>query len=170
MTSRPTESTVPPAPGTTGRTPVRGNGSGQAFPGDDLPYPGPALGQEAGHWLPPSPASRGEARNAMLAYLAVPFTLFLLPLVVYLASLRGRPFARWHAGQALNAAVTALLYALCCLIAGAMMALDSVQVATFTVLPLLVVLWVGVLVIMIRAAGAAGQGEPYQIPRWLRVR
>ena len=168
MTSRPTESAVPPVPTAAGPGP--GHGDGPAFPSDHLPSPRAVPGGEAGHPPPPSPARRDEARNAMLAYLGVPVTLFLLPLLVYVASLRGRPFARWHAAQALNAAVTALLYALCCLIVGGMLALDSARVATFTVLPLLVVLWAGVLITMIRAAGAAAQGELYQIPRWLRVR
>ena len=35
----------------------------------------------------------------MLAYLGVPFTLCLLPLALYLTSLRGRRFARWHAAR-----------------------------------------------------------------------
>jgi uncharacterized Tic20 family protein len=168
MTSRPTESAVPPGPAAAGPAPVPGHGGGQAFPGDHAPYPGPVPGREAGY--PPPPAGRAEARSAMLAYLGVPVTLVLLPLLVYLTSLGGRPFARWHAAQALNAAVTALLYALCGLIAGGMLALDSAQVATFIMLPLLVLLWAAVLITMIRAAGAAGQGRPYQLPRWLRVR
>jgi uncharacterized Tic20 family protein len=35
--------------------------------------------------------------------------------------------------------------------------------------PLLVLLWAGVLVVVIRAAAAASRGEQYQLPRWLRM-
>ena len=105
----------------------------------------------------------------MLAYLGVPFTLVLVPLVIYLASLQGRPFARWHAAQAVNVAATAILYTLCGLILGGVLALDSVQVATLIAVPLLAVLWICVLVVVVRAAGAASRGERRPPPRWLRV-
>jgi uncharacterized Tic20 family protein len=116
-----------------------------------------------------APASRADVHRAMLAYLGVPFTLCLLPLAIYLASLRGSGFARWHAGQALNVAVTALLYTVCGLIVGGVLALDSVEVATLIAVPLLAVLWMSVLVVLVRAASAASQGERQPAPRWLRL-
>jgi uncharacterized Tic20 family protein len=115
------------------------------------------------------PADRREVHRAMLAYLGVPFTLGLLPLALYLASLRGHSFARWHAGQALNVAVTAALYTVCGLIVGGVLALDSVQVATLIAVPLLAVLWISVLVVLVRAASAASRGEQQPAPRWLRL-
>ena len=121
---------------------------------------------------PPSgaaPASRREVHTAMLAYLGVPFTLCLLPLALYLANLRGHSFARWHAAQALNLAVTALLYTVCGLIVGGVLALDSVQVATLVAVPLLAALWISVLVVLVRAASAAARGEQQPVPRWLRL-
>jgi uncharacterized Tic20 family protein len=123
------------------------------------------------HGPPPDsgPVSRREVHRAMLAYLGVPFTLCLLPLALYLASLRGHGFSRWHAGQALNVAVTALLYTVCGLIVGGVLAFDSVQVATFIAVPLLAVLWITVLVVLVRAASAASQGERQPAPRWLRL-
>jgi uncharacterized Tic20 family protein len=117
----------------------------------------------------PGPASRREVHRAMLAYLGVPFTLCLLPLALYLASLRGHEFARWHAGQALNVAVTALLYTVCGLIVAGVLALDSAQVATLIAVPLLAVLWISVLAVLVRAASAASQGERQPAPRWLRL-
>ena len=116
-----------------------------------------------------APASRREVHVAMLAYLGVPFTLCLLPLALYLANLRGHSFARWHAGQALNLAVTALLYTVCGLIVAGVLALDSVQVATLIAVPLLALLWISVLVVLVRAASAASQGEQQPVPRWLRL-
>lgn len=115
------------------------------------------------------PAGRREVHRAMLAYLGVPFTLCLLPLALYLGSLRGHSFARWHAGQALNVAVTALLYTVCGLIVAGVLALDSVQVATLVAVPLVAVLWISVLVVLVRVASAASRGERQPAPRWLRL-
>jgi hypothetical protein len=42
-------------------------------------------------------------------------------------------------------------------------------VGTLVAAALLAVLWAGVLFVVIRAAGAAGRGEMYQLPRWLRM-
>ncbi len=175
MTSRPSQPPARPIPAAAGFASAHGTGTGTgpadgAFPPGGVPAGNPVPGGPAGQWMDGGQPGRGEVRSAMLAYLGVPFTLVVLPLAVYLASLRGPRFARWHAAQALNAAVTALLYSVCCLIAGAMLALDSVQVATFTAVPLLVVLWVSVLVTVVRAAGAASRGETRDLPRWLRLR
>ncbi len=136
-------------------------------PGGFLPADGAA--RPAGDAPGSAAPSRHEVHRAMLAYLGVPFTLCLLPLALYLASLRGHGFARWHAGQALNVAVTALLYTVCGLIVGGVLALDSVQVATLIAVPLLAVLWISVLVVLVRAASAASAGERQPVPRWLRL-
>ena len=115
------------------------------------------------------PMDRGEVRRAVLAYLAVPFTLCLLPLAVYLASLGNRRFARAHAGAALSLALATMLYTASVLIAGGLLALDSASAGTLAAVPLLVLLWAGVLVVVVRAAGAAARGEMYRLPRWLRM-
>ncbi len=169
MISRPRQSPAQPAPAAAATAHGAGPG-GTGFPAGDVPAGDRATGPQAGQWMDGGPPGRSEVRSAMLAYLGVPFTLVVIPLAVYLASLHGRRFARWHAGEALNASVTALLYSVCCLIAGGMLALDSLQVATFTAVPLLVALWVSVLVTVVRAAGAASRGETPDLPRWLRLR
>jgi uncharacterized Tic20 family protein len=129
----------------------------------------PAAQIEAGPPPGAAPADRREVHRAMLAYLGVPFTLCLLPLALYLTSLRGHSFARWHAGQALNVALTALLYTVCGLIVAGVLALDSVQVATLIAVPLLAVLWISVLVVLAHTASAASRGERQPAPRWLRL-
>jgi uncharacterized Tic20 family protein len=129
---------------------------------------GAAPGAEAR--LPsPAPADRGEVRWAMLAYLAVPFTLLLVPLAIYLTSLGHRRFARGHAAVALSLSLATVLYTVSIVIVGGVLALDSAAVGTLTAVPLLVLLWAGVLVVVIRAATAASRGEQYQLPRWLRM-
>jgi uncharacterized Tic20 family protein len=170
MTSRPRQS---PSPFDTG--PHRfgaGDGSGVAGAAvqHDLAHEGPAGGGYAGQPLAFPPATRPEARRAMLAYLGVPFTVFVAPLVVYVMSLRGSAFARAHAAQALDVSLTTLLYTVCGVIVGGVLALDSINVALIIGVPLVVALWLSVLVVLIRAATAASRGEWYPVPRWLRMK
>jgi uncharacterized Tic20 family protein len=123
----------------------------------------------AGKPAAPVPGDQAEARRAMLAYLGVPFTLCLVPLAVYLTSLGNRRFARAHAAVAVSLSLATMLYTASILIVGGVLALDSASVGTLAAVPLLVLLWAGVLVVVVRAAGAAGRGEMYRLPRWLRM-
>jgi hypothetical protein len=131
---------------------------------DEGTAPGGSTGVRA-----PVPMGPGEVRRAVLAYLAVPFTLCLVPLAVCLTSLGNRRFARAHAAVALSLSVATMLYTASILIVGGVLALDSASVGTLAAVPLLVLLWAGVLVVVVRAAGAAGRGEMYGLPRWLRM-
>ena len=117
----------------------------------------------------PVPMDRGEVRRAVLAYLGVPFTLCVVPLAIYLTSPGNRRFARAHAAAALSLSLATILYTVSILIVGGVLTLDSALVGTLAAVPLLVLLWVGVLVVVIRAARAASRGEMYQLPRWLRM-
>ena len=131
---------------------------------------GPAGEQgSAGRPPAPVPADRAEVRRAMLAYLGVPFTLCLVPLAVYLTSLRDRGFARAHAAVALSLSLATILYTVSTLIVAGVLTLDSTAVGTLAAAVLLAVLWAGVLIVVIRAAAAASRGEMYQLPRWLRM-
>jgi uncharacterized Tic20 family protein len=101
----------------------------------------------------------------MLGYLGVPFVSAAAPLAVYLARRSG--YARQHARQALNVAVTLALYNLCALILGGMLALDTVGTALLIALPAALVLWGVALAHLARAAAAASLGEFYEVPGWL---
>jgi uncharacterized Tic20 family protein len=125
---------------------------------------------DAAAWPPaPVPADQAEARRAMLGYLGVPFTLCLVPLAVYLTSLGDRRFARAHAAVALTLSLATILYTFSIVIVGGVLTLDSTAVGTLAGAALLAMLWAGVLTVVIRAAAAAGRGEMYQLPRWLRM-
>jgi uncharacterized Tic20 family protein len=89
-----------------------------------------------------------------------------LPLCIYLAKRRA-PYVRMHAAQALNLAITVLLYNISALIFGGLLALDEIGVAVGIVAPLLICLWLTALFYLVRAAVAAGRGEYRVIPRWL---
>jgi uncharacterized Tic20 family protein len=113
------------------------------------------------------PRHEGDERWAVLSYFALPFLGFLPPLAVYLIKLRTSRFARRHAAQALNLAITVTLYNVSGLILGGLLALDTVQVALLVVLPLLAILWIVTLVYLVLAGAAASRGEYRQIPAWL---
>jgi len=104
---------------------------------------------------------------AMLGYLTVPFFGFLLPLAVYLASLRRSRWLRVHAAQAVNVWLTVTLYELSAAIIGAVLVLDSLTVALAVVVPPVAALWLTTLAFLVRAATAARRGKAYTFPRWL---
>jgi hypothetical protein len=124
-------------------------------------------GGTAGRAEAAAPARDGDEAWAMLAYLGVPFVSVLAPLAVCLLRGRGSAFARRHAVQALNLAITLLLYNICVLIMGVMLSLDSVGVALMIAVPVALVLWLVTLVFLLRAAIRASAGGFYQLPRWM---
>jgi uncharacterized Tic20 family protein len=128
--------------------------------------PEPAPREIPDRLVPAPPPSGPGGRLAMLCYLGLPFIGFLAPLACYLASRRA-PAVRWHAVQALNLWITVLLYTVCALIIGAMLALDALAVALIIVTPMAVALWLAALRCLIRAAVAAGRDDRYRIPAWI---
>ena len=108
-----------------------------------------------------------EAKPAMLGYLAAIFTGPLIPLVMYLVARRRSQFRRFHAATAFNLSFTGLLYALCCLILGGVLLLDSLTVALVVTIPVTLALWLTVLKYLIRGIGAANRGERYEVPAWV---
>jgi hypothetical protein len=162
-------------------TAEHGRPAGEAAVQHDMAHESRVSGGYPGPLPVLPPVSRPEAHRAMLAYLGVPFTLFVVPLAVYLTSLRGgaspggqtpgaKSFAQAHAAQALELSLATLLYTVCGVIVGGVLALDSVDVALIVGVPLVVALWVSVLVVLIRAAAAASRAEWYPVPRWLRMK
>ena len=63
-----------------------------------------------------------EVTLATLGYLGAVFPGPVIPLGVYLIGRRISPFTRYHAAMALNQSLTGLLYAVCCLILGGVLA------------------------------------------------
>jgi uncharacterized protein len=115
----------------------------------------------------PARAVPRAASWAMLGYLTVPFCGFLVPLAIYLMSLRRSRWLRANSAQAVNLSLTVLLYELSAAIIGAMLVLDSPVVALAVTVPLAAALWLTALAFLVRAALAARRGETYTFPRWL---
>jgi hypothetical protein len=122
----------------------------------------------AGRAAAPQPPGDGAAELlAALGYLGTVFFSFLPALIIYLVKRGTAPYLRYHAAQAVNLAVTVLLFDLCAFIVGAMLALDNLAVSLSVALPLATVVWLVSVGFCARAALATARGVPYDLPRWL---
>jgi hypothetical protein len=104
----------------------------------------------------------------VLGYLTVP--VFGVPVVIYLATLRGPGWARRHTAQAVNVWFTGLLYDLSAVVMGTMLALGSPPAALMVFGPLAGARWLVTLAYLVRAARAAGHGGAATFPAWLCMR
>jgi uncharacterized Tic20 family protein len=116
--------------------------------------------------LDPPPARREEVLAAV-SYAAVVVGGPVVPLAVYLTARRGSPFVRRHAAQALNVALTALLYAVSGTIVGVLLSFDNADAALFVMVPIAVAAWLVMLAYLARAAVAANRGGFRQIPAFI---
>lgn len=121
-----------------------------------------------GRAIPPDPTpARGDELLGALCYAGVIFLGPVLPLIVRLTGRDTSPFVRQHATQALNVALTCLLYAVSGSIIGALLALDNVNAALAIVLPAAAIGWLIMVAHLVRSAAAAGRGGLRQIPAWI---
>ena len=123
---------------------------------------------------PASQADLARARDgdsdtmlATFGYLGAIVLGPVIPLVIYAVRARRSPFMRYHAATAVNLALTATLYGLCCLILAGLLALDSITVALVVAIPVGLVIWVSMLRYLIRGVIAANRGERYEMPNWI---
>ena len=94
----------------------------------------------------------------------------VIPLIVYASTARRSPFLRWHAATAVNLSLSCLLYGLCCVILGGLLALDSITVAVIIAAPLCFGVWLITLRYLLRGVAAANRGERCDIPSWIGAR
>ncbi len=114
----------------------------------------------------PSPTQREELLGT-LCYAGVIFFGPVVPLIVRLTTRDTSPFVRQHATQALNVALTWLLYAVSGSIIGALLALDNGKAALIIMLPVAAAGWLIMVVHLVRGAVAASRGGFRQIPAWI---
>jgi uncharacterized Tic20 family protein len=110
--------------------------------------------------------SDAEERLVMIGYLSVIVLGPVVPLAVYLANRRSSQFVRRHSAQALNVALTWLLYAVCGVIVGALLAFDSIRAALIVMIPLALAGLLVMLAQLVLAAVTARRGGFRQIPAW----
>jgi uncharacterized membrane protein len=129
------------------------------------PYrPAPALPADQGQ-PGPEPTDREELLGT-LGYLGVFFLGPVVPLALYLTR-RSSPFVRRHSAQALNVAITMLLYGVSGAIVGALLALDNVRNALLVMVPIAVVAWVIMALQLLQAAASSSRGGFRQLPGWI---
>lgn len=120
---------------------------------------------------PPFAGLGSRARDAdawaMLAYMTGAVFGFGPPLLVYLLKLRGPQALRKHVAQAVNTSATMVIYLVCALIVGGLLALDSLAAALAIACPAAVALWLVSASYLVRAAVAASRGEFLAVPAWL---
>ena len=109
----------------------------------------------------------GDIRPATFGYLGAIVLGPVIPLVVYAAGSRRSPFMRYHAATAVNLSLTAMLYGLCCLILGGLLALDSTIVALVVAIPAGLVIWASMLWYLVRGVISANRGERREMPDWI---
>jgi len=132
------------------------------WPAARAEWPGPAGAEDR-----PEPPEPDDERLGMLSYLGVPFLGPVLPLAVFVFKRHTSAFVRYHSAQAVSLAVTALLYTICVLILGGMLALDSLNLALVIAVPVAALLWLAILGYVILAGFRAYRGRYYRIPSWL---
>ncbi len=104
---------------------------------------------------------------AALSYAGVVVTGPVVPLAVYVGARHGSPFVRRHAAQALNVALTWLLYALSGAIVGALLSFSTVRAALLVMVPLAVIGWLVMVTYLVLAAATARRGGFRRIPAWV---
>ncbi len=114
-----------------------------------------------------APERDREITSAAFGYLGAMVLGPVIPVAVYALRSRRSPFLRYHAAAAVNLSLTGALYAVCCLILGGLLALDSITVALLVALPVAVVIWAAMLRYLIRGVAAASRGEEYDVPDWI---
>jgi len=109
----------------------------------------------------------GEVTSATFGYLGAIVLGPVIPLIVYLARRHSSWFVRWHATQALNVALTCLLYAISAAIVGALLAVDSTTTALIVMIPIAAAGWLIMVVHLVRGAIIASRGDAFSMPAWI---
>ena len=118
--------------------------------------------------VPQEDAARDrDISSATLGYLGAIVLGPVIPVGVYVFRAKRSAFLRYHAAAAVNLSLTAALYALCCLILGGLLMLDSITAALLVALPVAGAIWASMLRYLIRGIGAASRGEEYEVPDWI---
>ncbi len=117
--------------------------------------------------VPDGPERDRDIASATFGYLGAIVLGPVIPVAIYALQSRRSPFMRYHAAAAVNLSLTGALYAVCCLILGGLLMLDSITVALLVALPVAFAIWASMLRYLIRGVGAASRGEEYEVPDWI---
>ena len=101
---------------------------------------------------------------AMLSYLLALVASIIAPLVIYLVKMNQSRYVRFHAAQALNLGITALIESIAILIIGILLAVATHGFGILLMVLAFLALGIAHLVYLILGAVRAYQGQPFRIP------
>jgi uncharacterized protein len=129
-----------------------------------VPFSGPPAdpGGNALGYGPRGPAD--DQLWSMLSYLLSFVAALIAPLIIYLVKMNESRYVRHHAAQALNMAITGVIYGFGGLIVGIVLAITTHGIALLILVPLFIAYAVAHLVFLILGAVRAYHGELYRIP------
>lgn len=128
----------------------------------------PAYGQQPGS--PEGYGPRGPSDDqmwALLAYILALVAAIIAPLVIYLVKMNESRYVRYHAAQALNLSLTALIYSIALVVIAIPLALLTHGIGIILIVLAFIALGIAHLVYIIMGAVKANQGQLFQIPAFL---
>ena len=101
---------------------------------------------------------------AMLSYILALVASIIAPLVIYLVKMNGSRYVRFHAAQALNLGITAIIESVGILIVGILLAAITHGFGILLMVLAFLALGIAHLVYLILGAVRAYHGEPFRVP------
>ena len=135
-----------------------------AQPGSISPPGQPGYGQQDN---PQGHSPRGVSDDqtwAMLSYILALVASIIAPLVIYLVKMNQSRYVRFHAAQALNLGITALIESIAILIIGILLAVATHGFGILLMVLAFLALGIAHLVYLILGAVRAYHGEPFRVP------
>jgi uncharacterized protein len=142
---------------------------GYGQPGyDQQGYGQPGYGQPAGQpGDPQGYGPRGASDDqtwAMLSYLLALVASVIAPLVIYLVKMNESRYVRFHAAQALNMGLTAIIESIAIAIVGIFLAVATHGFGVLLMVLAFLALGVAHFVYLILGAVRSYQGQPFRVP------
>ena len=101
---------------------------------------------------------------AMLGYILALVASIIAPLVIYLVKMNESRYVRFHAAQALNMGITALIESIAIVIVGIFLAIATHGFGILLIVLAFLALGIAHLVYLILGAVRAYQGQPFRVP------
>jgi uncharacterized Tic20 family protein len=111
------------------------------------------------------PRGASDDQNwAMLSYILALFASIIAPLVIYLVKMNDSRYVRFHAAQALNLGITAIIESIAILIVGILLAVATHGFGILLMVLAFLALGIAHLVYLILGAVRAHQGQMFRVP------
>ncbi len=135
---------------------------------DQQGYGQPGYGQPAGQQSgPPGYGPRGASDDqtwAMLSYVLAFVASIIAPLVIYLVKMNESRYVRFHAAQALNMGITAIIESIAIVVVGILIAIVTHVFGILLIFLAFLALGIAHLVYLILGAVRSYQGQPFRVP------